>query len=260
MIVPFFLVLAACGQTPEAQPQPQEAPRPQHVAHYQAPRPKVQPRIDEKKPYMRVWYWPPSPVGDQNAAYYNSFQAPSEGGPRVVALKGTVIDDVNFPTNRSKVVDEVHQLERLVLWLNQNPRVTVELDGYADARGSKEHNKKLSLARANAVRQYLVGHGVASARITTAGHGTANPVKGGTGDESYWLSRRVTIKFRNAPWDEAPAQQKVPSSAPAKPAAPATTVAQAPKPGSDLPFYAKPLPPEVSTGRITPPPPAPAKN
>lgn len=247
MLVPFVFVLAARAQTPESQPQ--EATKPQPVAQVQAPRPKVQPRIDEKKPYMRVWYWPPSPVGAQNAAYYNSFQTPNDGSPRVVALKGTVIDDVNFPTNRSKVVDEVHQLERLVLWMNQNPNVTVDLDGYADARGGKGHNQKLSLDRANAVRQYLVSHGVASSRVTTAGYGTANPVKGDSGDESYWLSRRVTIKFKNAPWDEAPGQQKVPSSAPAKPKAPMGTVAQS-----------KPLPAEISTGRMTPPPPAPAKN
>lgn len=224
MIVPFIFVLAAWGQTPEVQPQ--EASNPQPVAQVQVPRPKVQPRVDEKKPYMRVWYWPPSPLGAQNAAYNNSFQAPSDGSPRVVAMKGTVIDDVNFPTNRSKVVDEVHQLERLVLWMNQNPKVTVDLDGYADTRGGKGHNQKLSLDRANAVRHYLVSHGVASNRINTAGHGTADPVKGKTGDESFWLSRRVTIKFKNAPWDEASTQQKVPSSAPAKPAAPVTTVAQ----------------------------------
>ena len=170
-------------------------PRPAPVRTVTAPAPRATPRVDLKRPYMRVWYWPPMPVEVSGPSRFGNGQ----DGNEVVDPRGNKLDDVNFPTNRVKVVDETAQLEHLALWMRANPKIEVILDGYADARGSQAHNQKLAAQRAQSVKGFLVARGVPSAHITTAGHGASSPVKGETQDEGYWLSRRVVIRFKNAP-------------------------------------------------------------
>jgi len=177
-------------------------PRPAPVRTVTAPAPKVTPRVDQKRPYMRVWYWPPMPVDPSGPSPFSTGQGGT--GNDAVDPRGNKLDDVNFPTNRAKVVDELSQLEHLAGWMKGNPKVEVILDGYADPRGSQAHNQKLAAHRAQSVKDFLVARGVPASHITTAGHGASNPVKGETQDEGYWLSRRVVIRFRNAP-DAAPA-------------------------------------------------------
>ena len=48
--------------------------------------------------------------------------------------------------------------------------------GYADRLGSEAYNQKISLARAESVRDYLGMKGVDTTRIQTEGRGTADPV------------------------------------------------------------------------------------
>ncbi|HAW44971.1 MAG TPA: hypothetical protein DCW60_01280 [Sutterella sp.] len=48
--------------------------------------------------------------------------------------------------------------------------------GYADRIGPASYNKKLSLARANSVKDYLVSRGVPAGAIAVDGKGSANPV------------------------------------------------------------------------------------
>jgi outer membrane protein OmpA-like peptidoglycan-associated protein len=53
--------------------------------------------------------------------------------------------------------------------------VKVRLEGVADAGGDSEANQRLATARADALKQYLVEHGVAAGRIET-GMGTGRQV------------------------------------------------------------------------------------
>ena len=52
----------------------------------------------------------------------------------------------------------------------------VRIDGYTDRLGSDAHNRKLSQARADAVRDYLVRGGIAASRIRAAGFGSERPL------------------------------------------------------------------------------------
>jgi len=170
------------------------AQRPAPVRAVTAPTPRAIPRVDVKRPYMRVWYWPPMPVEPSGPSPFGTGQGGDAVDPR-----GNKLDDVNFPTNRVKVVDEQSQLEHLAQWMRSNPKIEVILDGYADARGTNARNQKLAAQRAQSVKDFLVGRGVPANHITTAGHGASSPVRGETQDEGYWLSRRVVIRFKNAP-------------------------------------------------------------
>jgi OOP family OmpA-OmpF porin len=52
----------------------------------------------------------------------------------------------------------------------------VVITGYTDRLGSDKYNQKLSERRATAVKDYLVGKGVAANRLKAEGKGKANPV------------------------------------------------------------------------------------
>ena len=68
--------------------------------------------------------------------------------------------------------------ERTAAALKANPGVTVNVNGYCDAKGSVRYNQRLSERRANAVRDYLVSRGVARDKIETLGMGKTQPVPG----------------------------------------------------------------------------------
>ena len=50
----------------------------------------------------------------------------------------------------------------------------IQVNGYTDTSGTKTYNMALSRRRADAVRGALLGDGVASDRIATAGYGEQN--------------------------------------------------------------------------------------
>jgi peptidoglycan-associated lipoprotein len=62
--------------------------------------------------------------------------------------------------------------------------VQVRIEGNCDERGTREYNLALGARRANAVRDYLVSHGVTAARITTVSYGKEKPIDPGTGDQA----------------------------------------------------------------------------
>lgn len=51
-----------------------------------------------------------------------------------------------------------------------------DVNGNTDSKGSKAYNKRLSIERAETVKNYLVDHGVDAARLQTHGFGATRPV------------------------------------------------------------------------------------
>ena len=50
--------------------------------------------------------------------------------------------------------------------------VPITLEGHTDSSGVPAYNRRLSQRRADAVLAYLMGHGIASERLTAVGHGS----------------------------------------------------------------------------------------
>jgi outer membrane protein OmpA-like peptidoglycan-associated protein len=84
--------------------------------------------------------------------------------------------DTHFDFDQSALSPEAKLLlEKDILILKENPKMTVRLAGYTSAKGTEDINQKISEKRANAVRDYLIEKGIAPERITTIGYGRTKP-------------------------------------------------------------------------------------
>ena len=59
----------------------------------------------------------------------------------------------------------------LIEYLRKNENLNLRIEGYADGIGSYHSNRSISIARAEAVKEYLVKRGINKNRVTTAGNG-----------------------------------------------------------------------------------------
>jgi len=98
--------------------------------------------------------------------------------PAPVMKKYTLSASELFAFNSAKLGPNQPKLDEIATVMNGNttdiPNVTIV--GYTDRIGSKQYNQKLSEERANSVKAYLVGKGVAASRLTAVGKGEADPV------------------------------------------------------------------------------------
>ena len=71
----------------------------------------------------------------------------------------------------------------------------VTIAGHTDNIGTKELNKKLSEARANAVKEYLVKNGIPASKIETVGYGAEKPVASNSTSNGRQQNRRVEFNL-----------------------------------------------------------------
>ncbi len=75
------------------------------------------------------------------------------------------------------------------------PQVII-VTGHTDSIGSDAYNQRLSLARAQAVKQAMINMGIGSAIIQTVGMGESQPIADNETEEGRQRNRRVTIQVR----------------------------------------------------------------
>lgn len=75
------------------------------------------------------------------------------------------------------------------------PDRRVRIEGHADGEGSTQNNERLSQQRADAVRDYLMGKGVAESRLVGKGYGEAQPLYHEDTAEAEEKNRRVEFIF-----------------------------------------------------------------
>lgn len=85
------------------------------------------------------------------------------------------------------------QLDKGVEFAAKYQNTNLVVTGYTDDRGDAKKNLQLSAARAEAVKSYLVKHGVAADRISTKGEGEASPIADNKTAEGRAKNRRVEI-------------------------------------------------------------------
>ena len=114
----------------------------------------------------------------------------------VAAGKTTlVLSGVNFRSGSSALTPTSRPiLDRVAEALVNNPTVKVEVGGHTDNSGSTATNRRLSQARANSVRNYLISNGVDGSRVTAVGYGPDSPVVANNTAANRAANRRVELK------------------------------------------------------------------
>ena len=119
-------------------------------------------------------------------------------GDRVdsVGCSLTVRLEVFFDTNSANIKPESYpDLDRVVSFMNESVKGAAGvIEGHTDSVGNDDYNLKLSQRRADAVRQYLVGKGVAATRLEAQGLGEAQPVADNNTAEGRAQNRRVVLR------------------------------------------------------------------
>jgi outer membrane protein OmpA-like peptidoglycan-associated protein len=117
----------------------------------------------------------------------------SERG-QVITLQGNVL----FQTGKANLLPGAKQaLDQVAAVLvNMRDRQLI-IDGYTDSRGSDELNQRLSEARANSVRDYLVSQGVNADQLRAEGLGESAPIADNGTAEGRAMNRRVEIVVGN---------------------------------------------------------------
>jgi peptidoglycan-associated lipoprotein len=104
-------------------------------------------------------------------------------------------DRIYFIVDTSTLTPEAQEtLRRQSAWLRQYPNVTVQVEGHADERGTREYNISLSARRATATREFLIAQGVQGNRISSIAYGKERPVALCDAEQCYSQNRRaVTV-------------------------------------------------------------------
>jgi outer membrane protein OmpA-like peptidoglycan-associated protein len=102
---------------------------------------------------------------------------------------------LNFDFDKATLrADSEAALNSILEFLNAYPDLKVELAGHTDNVGKPDYNVKLSDARVNTVRGWLVGKGVKAERLTAKGYGASQPVADNDSPEGRAKNRRVELR------------------------------------------------------------------
>jgi outer membrane protein OmpA-like peptidoglycan-associated protein len=107
-----------------------------------------------------------------------------------VTFKSDVLFDTGSANLKAGSYDEI---TRVATVLNQYPQTSIRVAGHTDSTGSEATNQQLSERRAGAVKNALMGQGVAPSRMTSIGYGESKPVADNGTEAGRQLNRRVEI-------------------------------------------------------------------
>lgn len=85
-------------------------------------------------------------------------------------------------------------LDEMVVALNNVQQKNIKIIGHTDNSGDPNKNKQLSQARAEAVKNYLVRHGITASRLSLAGMGAAQPVADNRSAAGRAKNRRIEFE------------------------------------------------------------------
>lgn len=126
-------------------------------------------------------------------------QATAGSGVNVVQtpdnqLKLEVPSDISFASGRADINPRLRPiLDQFASGLGGQANTEVRIIGHTDNTGSDALNERLSLQRAESVRNYLVDRGVRADSIQVAGRGEREPVADNSSEAGRAKNRRVEI-------------------------------------------------------------------
>jgi peptidoglycan-associated lipoprotein len=118
-----------------------------------------------------------------------SFDAAGSDSGKIAGLR-----TVNFDYDSSTLTSDARrQLAENAEWIKGHAKVTVQIEGHCDSRGSVEYNLALGERRAKAVKNYMVSLGIDSKRLTIISYGEEKPIATGDSEDAYAKNRRANF-------------------------------------------------------------------
>lgn len=115
---------------------------------------------------------------------------------KIAAGKMVALKNIFFETNKFDLLPESKtELRQLISFLQQNPKVTIEISGHTDNIGDDLLNTVLSENRARVVYNYLISNKIISSRLTYKGYGKGQPVADNNSEEGRQTNRRTEFKI-----------------------------------------------------------------
>ncbi|MBK9250036.1 MAG: OmpA family protein [Ignavibacteria bacterium] len=112
--------------------------------------------------------------------------------PKMELGKKIVLDGVEFETGKAIITPSSDTILQAALsTMVDNPDIEVEISGHTDNVGKRDKNQKLSLDRAESVKQWLVNRGVTASRMSTKGFGPDRPIAPNDTPENKKKNRRI---------------------------------------------------------------------
>ena len=110
------------------------------------------------------------------------------------AIRVTFDSGILFGFNSSKLSEDAKaSLSKFATSLINNPQTDVQIYGHTDNVGTRAANDKVSTARANEVKSYLVNSGVPGGRLSSKGLAYDYPVASNDTEAGRAQNRRVEI-------------------------------------------------------------------
>jgi outer membrane protein OmpA-like peptidoglycan-associated protein len=105
---------------------------------------------------------------------------------------------LEFENGKADILPSMHSdLGKVGNFLLDSPNLDITISGHTDKQGKEESNLKLSQARADAIKEYLVDEFLIDAsRITAIGYGSSKPIVEEKTDEDRALNRRVEFEIQ----------------------------------------------------------------
>ncbi|MBX9913549.1 MAG: OmpA family protein [Pseudomonadaceae bacterium] len=108
--------------------------------------------------------------------------------------------NITFATDSAEIVSNFYApLNNLGSSFKQFNQNSIEIVGFTDSTGSRQHNMDLSQRRAQSVANYLTAQGVDGSRLSTRGAGPDQPIASNATADGRAQNRRVEVNLRPVP-------------------------------------------------------------
>ncbi len=125
-------------------------------------------------------------------AFEESLEKKKYPGMEGEFLESSLLKDIHFAFDRYDLTPKAREiLSQNAELLLKHSRLTIQIEGHCDERGTIEYNLALGDRRSTSAKQYLVALGVSPNRISTISYGEEMPVDPGHNEEAWAKNRRA---------------------------------------------------------------------
>ena len=107
-----------------------------------------------------------------------------------------VVENINYDYDKWDIrPDAALEIDKIVMFLQDNPTISIELSSHTDSRGDDKYNMNLSQKRAESSKKYMVSKSIKPERISSKGYGESKPlIMDAATEEDFQKNRRTEFK------------------------------------------------------------------